>query len=224
MAKKATNAWVFLLYALIAYGIVFLDVAQVKFYQILGLPAYGSTLSATLRGNITAIVLWGVLQIVLITASRKFTDFDVLSFRGKPSAGSWTAIAVLSAVYIFVITAAWGWQFKPLAELQVAIEKFQSGGVPQWIVQIIYYAFETLGFFLIIAFSQHFGEKLFKNDKIPYGGIACGLTWGLTHILTKDLAVGLISLGFGIIFGVIYMLTRKNPRVAIPLLWALFVI
>ena len=49
---------------------------------------------------------------------------------------------------------------------------------------------------------------------IPWGGIMCGLTWGLVHILTKDLATGLGRLVMFLLYGGVYLLLEKNIRYA----------
>jgi hypothetical protein len=51
---------------------------------------------------------------------------------------------------------------------------------------------------LIIVFGQKVCEKWFHNEKIPYGGIILGLTWGLVHTYTKgSLPIGLLSAAGG---------------------------
>ena len=42
----------------------------------------------------------------------------------------------------------------------------------------------------------------------------CGLTWGLVHILTKDLATGLGCLVMSLLYGEVYCLLKKNIRYA----------
>ena len=44
--------------------------------------------------------------------------------------------------------------------------------------------------------------KWFKNNKIPYGGIILGLTWGLGHIVSKgSVPIGILSAMGGFLFG-----------------------
>ena len=69
-----------------------------------------------------------------------------------------------------------------------------------------------------------------KNDKyyiekIPYGGIILGLTWGLAHIFTKgSLAIGLLSAFGGFLFGAAYLFVNKDYRKALPIITLLFIL
>ena len=50
----------------------------------------------------------------------------------------------------------------------------------------------------------------------------CGLTWGLVHILTKDLATGLGCLVMSILYGIVYLLLKKNIRYAYIIISLMF--
>ena len=63
------------------------------------------------------------------------------------------------------------------------------------------------------------------HDKIPYGGIVCGLTWGLGHILSKGgLLIGLHGLLWGILLGTAYLVVNKDIRKAWAVLFLMFVL
>lgn len=47
-------------------------------------------------------------------------------------------------------------------------------------------------------------DKISSRWSIPWGGIMCALTWGLVHILTKDLATGLGCLVMFLLYGGVY--------------------
>jgi hypothetical protein len=95
----------------------------------------------------------------------------------------------------------------------------------KFIMQYFYYFIETILFTLIIVFGQKAFEKWLKNNKIPYGGIICGLTWGIAHIFTKtNIAAGITSaiLGFG--FGAAYLLLNRDIVKTVPILFLMFVL
>lgn len=89
----------------------------------------------------------------------------------------------------------------------------------------MYYFFETVLFTLIIVFTQKAFEVWFKTANFPYGGIAVALTWGLAHVVTKgSLLTGLLSALAGFLFGTVYLLTNRNIRKTIPILFIIFII
>lgn len=67
--------------------------------------------------------------------------------------------------------------------------------------------------------------KWFHNEKIPYGGIVLGLTWGLAHFFTKgSLVVGLLSAIGGFLFGAVYLLVNKDCRKTLSIVTLLFIL
>ncbi len=93
------------------------------------------------------------------------------------------------------------------------------------VFQYIYYLAEGFLISLIIVFGQKACEKWFHNEKIPYGGIALGLTWGLVHIFTKgSMVIGILSAIGGFMFGTVYLLVNKDYRKALPIITALFIL
>ena len=80
-------------------------------------------------------------------------------------------------------------------------------------------------FLLIIVFAQKAFEVWLGHEKIPYGGIVCGLTWGLGHALTKDsLALGLMGILWGIALGTSYFVAGRNIRKAWVVLFLMFAV
>lgn len=107
---------------------------------------------------------------------------------------------------------------------KVVIE-YQFHGLLKFIFQYIYYAIETILFMLIIIFVQKAFEVLCKNKNIPYGGIACAMTWGLAHIFTKgSISVGLFSALSGFMFGVVYLLLGRDIKKTYPVLFIMFML
>ncbi|MBD5495626.1 MAG: hypothetical protein HDR12_15000 [Lachnospiraceae bacterium] len=90
--------------------------------------------------------------------------------------------------------------------------------------QYIYYAFETMLFLLIIVFGQKACEVWFHKERIPYGGIICGLTWGLAHIFTKNLLTGVLGIALGFAMGSVYLLVNRDLKKAYVVLLFMFVL
>ena len=77
---------------------------------------------------------------------------------------------------------------------------------------------------LILIFGQLAFEKWFKRKNIPYGGIVVALTWGIAHIFTKNLYVGIITMISGLAFGSVYLLTNRDIKISYVILWFIFVL
>ncbi|HBT96088.1 MAG TPA: hypothetical protein DEB24_08500 [Coriobacteriia bacterium] len=103
-------------------------------------------------------------------------------------------------------------------------ERFGQQGIIAFIAQYVYYTFEGGLFLAIIVFGQKFGELVFKNHKIPWGGILCGLTWGLGHIFTQDMLTGITAVTSAVFFGLAYLLLKKNIRFAYPIITLIFMV
>ena len=79
-------------------------------------------------------------------------------------------------------------------------------------------------FLLIIVFGQKACEVWFRRSGIPYGGIICGLTWGLAHAFTKDLGTGLLGVIVGFAMGGGYLLVNRDLKKAYGMLFLMFVL
>ena len=102
--------------------------------------------------------------------------------------------------------------------------EFQHFGWLKFIFQHIYYFFVILLVTLTIVFAQKAGELWF-NNKIPWGAIFIGLTWGLFHAFTQgNLLVGLYGCLLGFLFGTVYLLEKKNIYVAYWLILLMFIL
>lgn len=81
---------------------------------------------------------------------------------------------------------------------------------------------------IIIVFGQKYGEMKFKNNKkvynFPWGALLLAVTWGLVHILTKDVLCGIESIMFSIVFGITYLLLRKNTKLTYLFITLMFIL
>ena len=162
-------------------------------------------------------VLWATAAILLISLAKRKYGFDIFWYKGKMNLMRWLLCFAILAVIVAV--SIWDWNgFK-------VVKEFQYNGWLKFIFQYIYYLVETVLVILIIAFCQRAGEIWFHSEKIPWGGLLAGLTWGLVHILTKEsILTGLITFCSGILFGMVYLLTKKNVRTTYPLILLMFVL
>lgn len=162
-------------------------------------------------------VIWGILSSLLRKKAKKSYEFDLFKFNKNLRLKNYLICLGILAICITMNMLSWN-GFK-------LIEEFQNNGTIQFLFQHLYYVFEIFLVFLIIAFGQESGERYFKSIKIPWGGILVGLTWGLSHILTRgDLMSGLFTALFGALFGVIYLAAEKNPYVSYTIILLGFVL
>ena len=163
---------------------------------------------------ITCIV-WGVFAIFLARWAKGRYRFDIGGQRQNIPV--WGILLALLLTGVCVALNAWSWGgLKILGE-------FSRKGPLLFTFQYIYYIFETLLIFSVIAYGQKAGELWFERRKIPWGGLLAGLTWGLAHALTRgSIFTGLEALLAGILYGCIYLLVKKRALYALPLIFLAF--
>jgi len=59
---------------------------------------------------------------------------------------------------------------------------------------------------------------------LPYGGLFLALTWGLIHILLQGFQTGIYAFAMAILYGVIYLVFKKNTRYAYILIAVIFIV
>lgn len=165
---------------------------------------------------ILTCITWGAFAFVLIRKSDKKYRFPLME-KGKP-----IRLWQLGVCVLFVLLAFIG-DYIAWDGFKVYLEYVNKGFV-LFTFQYIYYAFETMLFLLIIVFGQKACEVWFHKEKIPYGGIICGLTWGLAHIFTKKLLTGLLGIALGFAMGSVYLLVNRDLKKAYVVLFFMFVI
>lgn len=174
-----------------------------------------STMQTIIHWVLTCIT-WGIFAFVLIRKAEGRYQFPILK-KGHPMRlWKWGLCILLIFLAFWVDYMSWG-GFKVYLE-------FERNGMLRFWFQYIYYAFETLLFLLIIVFGQKACEVWFRRPDIPYGGMICGLTWGLVHVFTKDIGTGLLGLVLGFAMGGGYLLVNRDLRKAYGLLFLMFVL
>lgn len=213
------NGFMFLLFALLAFGGLGLEMLLAFLIEPL---IYGVTLNdfSTVQIIVHWVItcaIWGISAFLLLLFAKRHFGFDMFANKQNIKALNWVLCFICLAASITISLIDWN-GFKPAKE-------FIYNGWLKFIFQYIYYLFETALVYLMIIFAQEAGEKWFKQSKIPYGGIFTALTWGLIHWLTKgDLVIGLLSLVFALLFGVVYLLAKKNTYIAFPFILLMLIL
>ncbi len=165
---------------------------------------------------ILTCVTWGIFAAVLIKKSAVKYNFPLTEKGAKMT------LARVGVCIAFIIAAclldsiSWG-GFKVYLE-------FRGKGPLLFSFQYLYYAFETMLFLLIIVFGQKACEVWFHREGFPFGGIICGLTWGLAHMFTKDVLTGILGLLLGVALGSVYLLVNRDLRKAYVVMFFMFVL
>lgn len=163
-------------------------------------------------------ITWGVITYIIIRIAKKKYGFDIFASEGsEEKIKPWQWLFVILLVILSIIIP-----YIFLGEFKF-VKEFQYLGSLKLVFQYIFYFFEVAIFVLINIFGQKAGEVWFRTKNIPYGGILLGLTWGLSHILSKgSLAVGLYCLLSGIMFGAVYLLLNKDIKKTFPIVLIMF--
>lgn len=181
-----------------------------------GVPMQEFSDMQTIMHWVITCMTWGAFVYILIKSAKEKYSFSIME-QGKP------VKALQWLVCIFFILLAFAVDYLTWNGFKVYLE-FVNKGVFLFIFQYIYYAFETLLFLLIIVFGQKACEVWFHQSAIPYGGIICGLTWGLAHIFTKNLLTGILGLILGFAMGSVYLLVNRDFKKAYVVLFFMFVL
>lgn len=181
-----------------------------------GVSMEGFTAGQTVCHWILTCITWGIFAYVLVRKAEGKYQFPILSEGEAVRPWQWGLCLLLLVLAFGLDYADWG-GFKVYLE-------FVRRGPLLFIFQYIYYAFETMLFLLIIVFGQKACEVWFQKANIPYGGIVCGMTWGLAHIFTKDLLTGLLGLALGFAMGGVYLLVNRDLKKAYVMLFFMFVL
>lgn len=216
MGKKVTG-WDYFSLGMAAFAGLGLEVLYAFLLEpmIYGVTMEDWNISQTITHWIITCISWGIVGYLLILASEKKYQFDIFETADKMEKWQW--VFVILCVVIALVASYIDWKgFK-------IIREFQSKGVLLFVFQYIYYAFETVLFMLIIIFTQKAFEVWYKRKNIPYGGIICGITWGLAHAFTKgSIWIGLQGIVLGVLLGVTYLLVNRDIKKTYIALFIMF--
>ena len=164
---------------------------------------------------ILTCIVWGLTGFLVIRLAKRFEDFDI--FKKGKKMKRWQWLLVILIIIFSLIISYIDWNGSKV------LKEFNANGPVKFVFQYIYYCFEVVLVTLILIFGQLAFEKWFKRKNIPYGGIVVALTWGIAHIFTKNLYVGIITMISGLAFGSVYILTNRDLKKSYVILWLMFV-
>lgn len=175
-----------------------------------------ATWQVVLHWVITCLT-WAVVGCLLVRIAKDKLGFNLWKTGDKMK--QWQYIAVLLGVILSLVMSYLSWDgFK-------VIKEFQSKGLIRFIFQYIYYLVETGMFLMIIVFGQKAFEIWTKKRNLPWGGIICGLTWGIAHLVSRgvfDIENGVLSTISGFMFGAAYLLTNRDIKKSWLILFVMF--
>lgn len=203
------------LYAFMGLGmeVVYAYVAEPFLY---GVPMQEFSSGQLIAHWIITCVTWGLFAHVLVKKSGEKYQFPLL-IKGEPMRYWQWGVCLL-----FVVLAFWV-DYKSWGGFKVYLEFIRRGPL-LFLFQYLYYIFETMLFLLIIVFGQKACETWFHKTGFPYGGIICGMTWGLAHIFTKDFLTGILGLLLGFAMGSVYLLVNRDLKKAYVFLFFMFIL
>lgn len=175
-----------------------------------------TTWQAVLHWVITCLT-WIAVGYLLIRIAKDKLGFPIWK-KGEPMK-RWQFIAALAGIVLSLIISYLSWGGFKL------IKEFQSNGLIKFIFQYLYYMVETGMFLLIIVFGQKAFEIWTKRRNVPWGGIICGLSWGIAHFISRgffDIENGILSTVSGFMFGAAYLFTNRDIKKSWLILFFMF--
>jgi len=217
MKESKVTGFDYLWCALYAFAGMAFELLLVSVEGALGIDTNHLVTSQHIVHWMITTIGWVLIGMLVIYVGKKTTKFDIWENREPLKKWQYVAIVVCFAINIVAKYLDWG-GFK-------VVQEWNSNGPLLFVFQYIYYVAEGFLISLIIVFGQKACETWFRNEKIPYGGIILGLTWGLAHIYTKgSISIGLLTAFAGFLFGASYMLVNKDYRKALPIIILLFML
>lgn len=220
--KKNIKGWDYLSYSLLAFGGLGMEVLYMFWLEPI---IYGGAMKDWRDWTPAQMIIhwiitcftWGLISLYIAWDSKKKLGFNILTKGNRVKVWQW--IIVLLGILLTVIMNYVDWSgFKIIGE-------YKNKGLILFTCQHIYYLFETVLFMFIIVYAQKACEVWFKNPKIPYGGIVCGITWGFAHAFTKgSLFVGLQGILIGFLFGAAYLLLNRDIKKTYIVLVLMFIL
>lgn len=208
--KRDDTAMDHLGYALYAFGGLGLEILLMMIETNLwGLQNKEWSISQNIIHWGITCAIWGIFTVVLVKKS--------LRVHSKVKEIQWHIAGVIVIGSILYTSYVWG-GFKPAIE-------FHTNGALKFIVQYLYYAFESMLILLIVAHGQKAFEKFTNNHRnLPVGGLLLALTWGVIHIATQGVETGIYACMQSLLFGTVYVVLKKDitfSYIAIALMFML---
>ncbi|MGL4393457.1 MAG: hypothetical protein ACRCSK_08525 [Fusobacteriaceae bacterium] len=168
--------------------------------------------------------VWAVYIFFLCKSIKKYLNFDFFSFTEKPIKKNMILICIILIITTTFSMSTFGWHMKPYIDFLKLEGRFYSSAFGLYLINYIYYFFQSIFIYFIISLGQEFGERKFKK-KFPYGGFILGIAWGIVHMIFRNGQISeLWQILLGFPFGSVYLLSNKNPRYAFSVIFLIFVL
>lgn len=217
--EKKITGWNFMDLAITAFAGLGLEALYAFLIEpfIYGVPMQEwENWHSILHWSVTCIT-WGFIAWYVVRTAKKQYDFKLLKKGKEMKPWQWVLVGFVMVLAVAINYMDWG-------GFHIVME-FQKKGLLMFSFQYVYYLFETVLFLLIIVFGQKAMEVWLGHKNIPWGGIVCGLTWGLAHAFTKgSFEMGLMGILWGFIMGTAYLLTNRDSKKAYLILFVMFAV
>lgn len=167
-----------------------------------------------------------VFSILLYTAVPLLIERKIpIEFRRESNAKS-GLLAIVIALVVILLKMFLQKQDTPkfISEYSNFIQASGFIGVIGASLQHLYYLAEMVLCCYMLRVFQKAGENFFEYKYIPYGGITLGVLWGfVVHTISKDISVGLYMLFMSVVWGTIYLVSKKNRWLTYFLMTIMFI-
>ena len=174
----------------------------------------------------TGVASFFVFSILLYTAVPLLTErkFPIESQKeNSVKSGFWAIEIALIAIFLKMVLLN---QETPkfISEYSNFYQSAGFIGVVGASLQHLYYFAEMVLCCYMLRAFQKAGECIFRYKNIPYGGIALGVLWGfIVHTISKDISVGLYMFILSVVWGTIYLASKKNRWITYFLMAIMFI-
>ena len=207
--KKDKSAINYFILALICFLFIISALSASLFTPLFKKVNYGQRLP--LLNAIYIFILWIIEIDVIIVILYKKNKFDILNIKREKEELSVLRILILFGITlapIFLISGLLGWKLKIVDDLGERITgdflTFQLCEYGKAIPKLFIVAI------MIRLFQDGMEKIVITKYQIPWGGIFVMLTFGLYELLTYDHSFGIFYFFFPLIYGTIYLVSKRN--------------
>ncbi len=203
--------------------IIFAAIALAGMYFVQIFHVFAPLFDKIYYGNLTTIffyacnvIFWIPFIVVLYKQIKKHTGYKVFRRnREEVSLKRSLIIYACALVPIFIVSAALGFEIKVVFELGKKVTGMQ---LTTNAIMYVHGAVKLILTVIIIELVQEAAQLLYKgkySEYIPFGGIAACLICGFTDVIVAY-GTGLFTMfawlyvAFNLLYGVIYLLSKKN--------------
>lgn len=167
-----------------------------------------------------------VFSILLYTAVPLLTERKIPIELQKESSAKSGFCAIVIALTVIILKMVLFQQETPkfISEYSNFFQTSGYIGIIGASLQHLYYFAEMVLCCYMLRIFQKAGEGIFRYKKIPYGGIALGVLWGfIVHTISKGISVGVYMFVISVVWGAIYLITKKNRWLTYFLMTIMFI-